>query len=44
MEYRGIEKPIEAAQESTHLEVDEQALHGSVGVVDYQMEVELLDE
>lgn len=31
-------------RESTHLEVDEQAFHGSVGVVDHQMKVELLDE
>lgn len=33
-----------ALQRSTHLEVDEQALHRSVGVVDHQMKVELLDE
>lgn len=37
-------KPINARQKSTHLEVDEQAFHGSVGVVDHQVEVELLDE
>lgn len=28
----------------THLEVDEQALHGSVGVVNHQVKVELLDQ
>ena len=33
-----------ALQASTHLEVDEQTFHGSVGVVDNQVKVELLDE
>lgn len=31
-------------QESTHLEVNEQALRRSVGVVDHQMEIKLLDQ
>lgn len=39
-----IHKPIDARRRSTHLDVDEQALHGSVRVVDHQVEVELLDE
>lgn len=41
-----MQKSIAAPHESPppHLEVDEQAFHGPVGVVDHQVEVELLDE
>lgn len=35
---------FEALQVFTYLEVDEQALHGPVGVVDHQVKVELLDQ
>lgn len=34
----------EALQQSTYLEVNEEALHGSVRVVDHQVKVKLLDE
>lgn len=39
-----IKVKFKALWESAHLEVNEQALHGSVGVVDHQVEVQLLDE